>query len=353
MAWSCGIVGLPNAGKSTLFKALTALDVTIESYPFSTIDPNKAVVPLPDQRLTVLAELSESEKITPASIEIIDVAGLVKGASRGEGLGNQFLGHLRNVDLLIHVLAGFGSLSERADNLETRREIVNLELCFADLEVIARRRQKIEPKIKSGEKNAQSELDLLARLEEQLNKGLPLREMTFLPEEKPFLDQLSLLTLKKVIYVYNLSEDDFMNSCCSSILADGPVIPLCARLEAELIDLPSLERGPFLEAYGLKESQAVRLLQECYKLLDLAAFYTVKGTEAKAWVVPAGIRALEAAGKVHSDIEKGFINAEVISWDCLVKEGGLVQARSKGLSHIEGRDYRVQDGDVLYFRFRN
>ncbi len=353
MAWSCGIVGLPNAGKSTLFKALTALDVTIESYPFSTIDPNKAVVPLPDQRLITLAELSGSEKITPPSIEIIDVAGLVEGASRGEGLGNQFLGHLRNVDLLIHVLAGFGSLSERADNLEARKEIVNLELCFADLEVIARRRQKIEPKIKSGEKNVQSELDLLARLDEQLNKGLPLRAMNFVPEEKTLLDQLSLLTLKETIYVYNLSEDDFMNSRHSSITADGPFIPLCARLEAELTDLPPLERKPFLEAYGLKESQTVQLLKTCYKLLELVTFYTIKGIEAKAWVVTAGIRALEAAGKVHSDIEKGFVNAEVVSWDCLVKEGGLVQARSRGLSHIEGRDYQVQDGDVLYFRFRN
>ncbi len=353
MGWSCGIVGLPNAGKSTLFKALTALDVTIENYPFSTIDPNKAFVPLPDQRLSALAEISRSEKITPAAIEIIDVAGLVEGASRGEGLGNQFLGHLRSVDLLIHVLAGFSSSLERVDDLEARTEAVNLELCFADLDVLARRRQKVEPKLRSGEKTAQFELDLLLRLEEHLNQGLPLRAMTFAPEEKVLLNQLSLLTHKEVIYVYNLSEDNYMDSAFSSFPSKDIVVLICGRLEAELADLPQPEREPFLEAYGLKESQTDRLLQECYNRLNLVTFYTVKGTEAKAWVVPAGIRAVEAAGKVHSDIESGFINAEVASWDCLVNEGGLARARAKGLSHIEGRDYRAQDGDVFYFRFRN
>lgn len=353
MAWSCGIVGLPNAGKSTLFKALTAQEVTIENYPFSTIDPNKAVVALPDQRLSALAELSGSEKVTPAAIEVIDVAGLVEGASRGEGLGNQFLGHLRNVDLLIHVLAGFSSSLVKMNDPAARIEIVNLELCLADLEVIDRRQQKVEPKLRSGEKEAKFELDLLSRLEEHLNKGLPLRSMDFAPAEKVVLDQLSLLTRKEMVYIYNLADDMFSDPDLSAFPPGSNIIPICARLEAELTDLSREEREPFLEAYGLKRSQTERLLAECYSLLNLVTFYTVKGIEAKAWVVPAGIRSVEAAAKVHSDIERGFINVEVISWDCLINEGGLVRAREKGLSHIEGRDYKVQDGDVLYFRFRN
>ncbi len=353
MAWSCGIVGIPNAGKSTLFKALTALDVTIESYPFSTIEPNKAVVPIPDRRLSALAEVSGSEKITPASIEIIDVAGLVEGASRGEGLGNQFLGHLRNVDLLIHVVAGFGNSSLSMNDLAARLEIVHLELALADLEVVVRRRQKVEPKLRCGDKAAQFELNLLDRLEEHLNRGLPLREVNFNPDEKVFLDQLSLLTRKEMVFVYNLSEDQFQNPDLSVFPTESKVVPLCASLEAELADLDQPDRELFLEAYGLKTSRTVQLLRECYTLLELSTFFTIKGTEARAWVVPAGIRAVEAAGKVHTDIESGFINAEVIQWDCLIAEGGLVGAREKGLSSIEGRDYRVQDGDVLYFRFRS
>ncbi len=353
MAWSCGIVGLPNAGKSTMFKALTALDVTIEKYPFSTIDPNKAVVPLPDQRLFELGELCNSEKITPATIEITDVAGLVKGASRGEGLGNQFLGHLRSVDLLIHVVAGFEQLSDNGTTPLSRLETVNLELNLADLEVLARRRQKVEPKLKSGDKTAQFELDLIDRLDEYLNRGASLRDLHFSPEEKLVLDQLSLLTRKEMIYVYNLSEDLFLDADSSFFPAGSPVIAVCARLEAELIELPAEERATFLEAYGIKQSRTEKLLQACYNHLELATFYTVKGDEARAWVVPAGIRAVEAAGKVHTDMERGFINVEVLAWDLLLAEGSPARAREKGLSRVEGRDYPVQDGDVLFFRFRS
>ncbi len=352
MAWSCGIVGLPNAGKSTMFKALTALDITIESYPFSTIDPNKAIVPLPDQRLNALAEMCTFEKVTPAAIEIFDVAGLVKGASRGEGLGNQFLGHLRDVDLLIHVIAGFDLFPEDSETPLSRMETVNLELCLADLEVLTRRRQKVEPKLKSGDKVAERELEVLNNLEDHLNRGLFLRDLEFSKEEKTAVDQLPLLTLKKMVYVYNLDEELFLDPDLSFFPPESPVVPVCAGLEAELTELPGEERSTFLEAYGINESRTEKLLSECYNHLGLSTFYTVKGDEARAWVVPAGIRAVEAAGKVHTDMERGFINVEVISWDLLLSEGSLTRARDKGLARVEGRDYPVEDGDVLFFRFR-
>ncbi len=351
MAWSCGIVGLPNAGKSTLFKALTSQSVTIENYPFSTIDPNKAIVKIPDMRLEALADLFGSEKITPANIEVIDVAGLVKGASRGEGLGNQFLDHLRNVDLLIHVVAKFRSPDALDDESAAELEIVNLELGLADLEMINRRKQKVEPKLKSAErKEAQFELDLLARLENHLNLGLPLRSLHFSDAESAVLSGLSLLTLKKMIYVCNHAEG--LPPVSLKTPDDAPYFYLCAGLEAEMVDLPVAERAAFMEAYGIKESRAALLLKECYNLLELATFYTVKGVESRAWVVPASTRALNAAGKVHSDMEKGFINVETFPWDLLVTMGGPSQAREKGFSRVEGRDYPVKDGEVLYFRFR-
>jgi ribosome-binding ATPase len=352
MAWSCGIVGLPNAGKSTLFKALTALDVTIESYPFSTIDPNKAIVPIPDQRLSALAEVSGSTRVTPATIEICDVAGLVKGASRGEGLGNQFLGHLREADLLIHVLAGYDSVTGGEVDLASRVEIVNLELGLADLDIVARRRQKTEVKLKSGDRSAQAEIALLGKLEEHLNSGLALRTLAFSPDEMLLLDQLFLLTLKEMIYVYNLDEKSVHQPDLSLFPAGSRVVPICARLEAELAELRPEERTEFLNLYGLQESKTQYLLEACSDRLGLINFYTVKGSEARAWMVPSGTRALEAAGKVHTDIERGFINAEVITWTDLLTEGSLTRVRDKGLSRTEGRDYKVKDGDVFFFRFR-
>jgi len=353
MAWSCGIVGLPNAGKSTLFKALTALDVTIENYPFSTIDPNKAIVPIPDQRLVSLANISGADKVTPATIEIIDVAGLVEGASRGEGLGNQFLGHLRTVDLLIHVLAGFDDPANQGSNPVSKIDIVNFELCLADLDVISRRRQKTEPKIKSGDKAIGFELALLSRLEDQLNKSSPLRVMQFSREEMLLLEQFFLLTLKEMIYVYNVSEDLLPAPDLSGFPENSLVIPVCARLEAELTELPAEERLLFMEEYGLAKSRSEQLLEDCYNHLRLGTFYTIKGSEARAWVVPVGIRAVEAAGKVHTDMERGFINVEVIEWNRLIEEGSVARVREKGLCRTEGRDYRVRDGDVLFIRFRN
>lgn len=353
MSWSCGLVGLPNAGKSTLFKALTALDVTIENYPFSTIDPNKAIIPIPDHRLHELGALCGSEKITPATIEIIDVAGLVAGASKGEGLGNQFLGHLRNVDLLIHVLAGFDSYLDRSESPLLRLAVINMELSLADLEVINRRRQKIEPQLKSGDKSAGQELSFLAKLEVQLNNELPLRALSFSEDEKIMLENISLLTLKEMIYVYNLDEKHFADPDLSFFSAESPVVAMCALLEAEFAELAAEERDLFMEEYGISQSRSQTLLEDCYNHLNLCAFYTVKGIEARSWVVPEGIRAIKAAGKVHTDMERGFINAEVISCEHLLAIGSIAKAREKGAFRTEGKDYRVKDGDVIFFRFRN
>lgn len=353
MAWSCGIVGLPNAGKSSLFKALTAQDVTIENYPFSTVDPNKAIVPIPDPRLQELAAICSSEKITPATLEVIDVAGLVKGASKGEGMGNQFLGHLRNVNLLIHVLGGFASNTIESKDLEQSLDIINLELALADIEVIARRREKVLPKLKSGDKFAQQELDLLNLMEQHLNKGLPLRIMNFQKEDDPLLENLSLLTLKDVIYVYNVSEEKLFLADTDFFPEGSPVVTICAGLEADLVDLPPGDREPFLQAYGLQESQTEKLLKETFAFLKLITFFTVKGTEARAWLVPGGITALKAAGNVHTDMERGFINAEVVNYQNLVDTGSLAAAREKGLARVEGKGYNVREGDVLYFRFRS
>ncbi len=353
MSWSCGIVGLPNAGKSTLFKALTALDVTIDNYPFSTIDSNRAIVPIPDSRLAALAELSRAEKVTSATIEVIDVAGLVKGASRGEGLGNQFLGNLRNVNLLVHVRAGFEDPVVGQDDLSVRLETVNIELGLADLDSVNRRLQKLEPQLRLGEKAAANEAQLLRRAEEHLNNGLPLRSLEFNDHEKELLGELSLLTLKEMVYVLNLSEERLGSIDLSDFPQESVVIPLCANLEAELAELPEDERQTFLNAYGLSESKTLELLEECYRLLRLITFYTIKGNETRAWVAPANIRVVDAAGKIHSDMMQGFINAEVVKWADLINAGGIAAAREKGLSRVEGRDYPVQDGEVIFVRFRN
>ena len=351
MGWSCGLVGLPNAGKSTLFKAITAHHVTIASYPFSTVDPNKAVVAPEDPRLISLSVVCGSKIVTPATIEIIDVAGLVKGANRGEGLGNQFLGHLRNVDLLIHVVAAYDREQLTLESPTEKIKTINIELALADLETIKRRREKTEPKLKSDAQSARFELDLLDKMERYLNEGLPLRDLTFSSDEKGFLDSLSLLTYKKMLYVYN-HDEKYTSEDVTDLFGDQPYLALCGRLEAELIDLPPGERAQYIEAFGINESMVAKLLQCCFNLLQLLTFYTVKGDEAKAWVIPRGTKASKAAGKIHTDMEKGFINTEIITWELLKATGSLKAVRDRGLSRTEGKEYLVQDGDVLFIRFR-
>ncbi len=357
MSWSCGIVGLPNAGKSTLFKALTMVDAAIDNYPFTTIDPNIAVVPLHDPRLGTLAALCSSKKTTPPVIRIVDVAGLVKGASRGEGLGNRFLGELRNVDILIHVVAGFEPFEDGGDDPASRAAVVNMELVLADLETLARRREKISPQLKSGAPEAAAELVFLERLEGHLQRGLPARLLDADTSEKVFLDDLFLLTAKKMIYVFNERENDGHVSPPERLVEmarveESPFIPIRARLEAEIGELPDDDKKLFLAEYGLKESQVQGLLDECRLLLDLITFYTVKGEESRAWLLPRGSTALEAAFKVHTDMGKGFIKAGVIPWDRLAELGGISAAREQGALRTEGRDYSLADGDVLYFHFR-
>lgn len=353
MGWSCGIVGMPNAGKSTLFKALTGHNVIIESYPFSTIEPNRGIVPIPDQRLLEIAELSNSEKITPATIEIIDVAGLVKGASSGEGLGNQFLGHLRNVDLLIHVVAGYDIHPNDHHEIASRVEIINLELILADLETINRRRAKLDTKLKSLDKQSQVEDQLLKSLEGYLNQGMMLNDVDLTPEERDCQRNLFLLTGKEMVYALNLAEHVSSQLDLSIFPGDGLVIPVYARLEADIVDLPLDEQQIFLQEYGLDQKDTGILLTDCYNRLRLLTFYTIKGVEARAWVAVSGISALEAAGKIHTDMERGFINVEVVARDNLITAGSFSQAREKGLSRVEGRSYQVLDGDVLLFRFRS
>ena len=351
MALSCGIVGLPNAGKSTLFKALTGRQVVIESYPFATIDPNRAIVNLPDERLKALASLSGAEKITPAHIEVIDVAGLVKGASRGEGLGNKFLGHLRDVDMLIHVFQAYSDDSFAPAKLEEQIEIINLELILADLEVTARRLEKVEPQLKSKEKEeALRERQLLLSLEEHLHQGLPARDFVGAATAMPYLENLALLTKKKVIYVCNHSDSADPQKCV--LKSFEPLFPICAGIEAELADLSAEERPAFMELYGLEDNRPLKLLKECYLALDLITFYTIKGKEARAWAVKKGLSALKGAGQVHSDMEQGFINAEVFSAETLLKNESVARAREKGLARVEGKDYLIEDGDVLFIRFR-
>ncbi len=357
MSWSCGIVGLPNAGKSTVFKAITAVDVGIDSYPFTTVDPNVAVVPLEDHRLEALAALCSSKRVTPPAIRIVDVAGLVKGASRGEGLGNRFLGELRNVDLLVHVVAGFESFGDAGDDPASNAAVVNLELTLADLETVARRKEKIGQQLKSGAPGAASELIFLDRLEGHLLRGLPARRMALDSTEEVFLEQLFLLTSKEMLYIFNGPEKGEPISPPSGLARlardEGcPLISLCARLEAEIGELPSEEKELFFKEFGLKGSKVQVLLQECRSLLALIAFYTVKGEEARGWLLPRSSTALEAAFKVHTDMGRGFINAGVIPWDCLIEAGDLAAARERGAVRTEGRDYLIADGDVLYFRFR-
>lgn len=357
MSWSCGIVGLPNAGKSTLFKALTSTDVAIAGYPFTTIDPNIAAVPLHDLRLESLAEHCASKKITPPAIRIVDVAGLVRGACSGEGLGNRFLGELRNVDLLIHVVSGFETFGEVGDDPPARAAIVNLELSLADLETVARRKERIGSRLKSGASEAAAESLFLDRVEEHLQRGLPARLLARDAAAGSFLERLFLLTSKKMLYVFNTSEDDQSGPPPGLVelarAGRSPLISLCARLEAEIGELPGDERDLFLQEYGFGESRMPLLLQECRSLLDLISFYTVKGEEARAWLIPRGSTAFEAACKVHTDMGRGFINAEVIPWGHLIEAGDLSAAREQGAVRTEGRDYLAADGDVFYFRFRS
>lgn len=359
-----GIVGLPNVGKSTLFNAITKAGAEIANYPFCTIEPNVGIVAVPDERLDRLAEMYDPEKITPTTVEFVDIAGLVKGASRGEGLGNKFLSHIREVDAIIHVVRCFedsniihvdGSIGPARD-IET----INLELIFADLEMLDKRIDKTRKMLKSGDKKFQIELELYERIKATLEAGTPVRAMSFTAEEQELVSQLFLLTSKPVMYAANVSEDDLQADSANPYLDElekiaakegSEVLVICAKIEEEIAQLEDDEKKLFLEELGLKESGLDRLIKASYKLLGLISYLTAGQPEVRAWTIAKGTKAPQAAGKIHSDFERGFIRAEIVAFNDLINCGSYNAAREKGLVRSEGKDYVMQDGDVTLFRF--
>ncbi|HEX9666117.1 MAG TPA: redox-regulated ATPase YchF [Thermodesulfobacteriota bacterium] len=362
MSVSCGIVGLPNSGKSTIFNALTNSRALVADYPFTTIEPNVGIVNVPDERLQRLAEVIKPHKVIPATLKFIDIAGLVKGASKGEGLGNKFLGHIREVDALLHVVRCFEShVSHVFETVDPRRdiEVVKLELTLADLETVGRRKEKLAKIVKSGDREAQVELSFLRRIDEHLSRGGTASQFVATGEtEEKLLFDLNLLTNKPVLYVANLeekSDDEYFTEVLKIISKgeDAGMIKVLGKLELELQELTEEEMMQYLRAVGFSESGLLRLVKASYGLLNLVTFYTTNGVELRAWSVKSGSKAPKAAGKIHSDFEKGFIKAEVISYGDFIKCGSDSNARELGLLRIEGKDYQIEDGDMVYFRFKN
>jgi len=350
MKFSIGIVGLPNVGKSTLFKALTKKQVDTSNYPFCTIDPNVGVVAVPDERLDRLTTVLKPQKVIPTTIEFVDIAGLVAGAHKGEGLGNQFLSHIREVKAIIHIVRAFKdkNVSHVAEGIDPECDIktVELELILADLTLIDRGYKEVAPKAHTGEKEAQELLPILEKLKSALEQEKPARSVELNEEELDLIKDLNLLTQKPVLYVLNVDEGNMVNSQWSM---DNSV-QICAKLEAELVDLSAEETLEYMKEVGLKELGLNKLIKVSYKLLDLITFFTTESNILQAWTVKKGTPANQAAGVIHTDFDKKFIKAEVILWQDLVDSGSVQKAREKGLIRTEGKDYVVHDGDVIYFR---
>ena len=359
-----GIVGLPNVGKSTLFNAITDAGAQSANYPFCTIEPNIGVVAVPDKRLDKLAEMYDPDKYTPASIEFVDIAGLVKGASKGEGLGNKFLSNIRECDAIVHVVRCFENddIIHVEGNINPARDIetINLELILSDVEMLERRIDKTKKMLK-GDKKYQKDIDLFERVLAALNEGKPARSVECDDDEKAILSEVALLTNKPVIYAANMSDEDFSNGIDSNegykavqkIAAEehAGVLPICAQIEEEIVEMDKEEKEMFLADMGLEESGLDRLIKECYALLGLISYLTAGKQEVRAWTIKKGTKAPQAAGKIHSDFERGFIRAEVVSYDDLMACGTHAAAKEKGLVRLEGKDYVVQDGDIMLFRF--
>ena len=358
-----GIVGLPNVGKSTLFNSITNAGAECANYPFCTIEPNVGVVPVPDERLDVLTKMYNPEKTTHAIIEFVDIAGLVKGASKGEGLGNKFLSHIREVDAIAHVVRCFedsnivhvdGSISPLRD-IET----INLELIFSDMEMVDKRLDSAKKRLKA-DKKATDEIAVLEKIKEALEQGKCARTVEITKEEKEQIKDLYLLTSKPVLYIANLSETQIENAENDPMVKEveefaktegAKVIPLCVKIEEELSSLEGEDKKEMLEALGLSESGLDKVIKTSYDLLGLMSFLTAGEPEVRAWTIKKGTKAPQAAGKIHSDIERGFIRAEVVSFDDLVREGSMAKCKEKGLVRSEGKEYIMQDGDIVLFRF--